>query len=174
MMIAEDANLNPLLEPETRQHQKAVEGMVPPQQGTTLDLNDMAHMRGLLTVKGEKYMRQQGRLQLANGAGRDPGDPSATNEEQKIAVWILPSTTHLMMTTGVGERRKDQHGSLRPDQHRPGGRGDLTRVYSQISMLFPRLNLLLQVLLLLLQALFSGHIPVMAGGLIDHVLQMMM
>ena len=102
-MIAEDANLNPLLEPETRQHRKAVEGTVPPQPETTLDLNDMARMRGLLTLKGEKYMRQQGRLQLANGAGRDPGDPSATNEEQKIAVWILPSTTHLTMTTGVDE-----------------------------------------------------------------------
>ena len=89
-----------MLEPEIRQHQRAVEGMVPQQPGMILDLNDMARMRGILTLKDEKHMRQRGRLQLANGASRDPGDPSAMNEELATAAWTLPSIMHPTIAMG--------------------------------------------------------------------------
>ena len=88
-MIEVDANSSLLLGLETHLHQ-------------ILDLNAMVHMRDPQTQKGEEYTRQPGRLQLASGAGRDPGDPSAMNEEGNTAMWTLPCTMR-PMKIGTGK-----------------------------------------------------------------------
>ena len=88
-MIEVDANSSLLLGLETHLHQ-------------ILDLNAMVHMRDPQTQKGEEYTRQPGRLQLASGAGRDPGDPSAMNEELRTATWTLPSIMR-PLTIGTGK-----------------------------------------------------------------------
>ena len=62
-----------------------------------LDTVVMDRMQGPETQTDEKFISQPARLLLANGAGRDPGDPSATNVELTTAAWTLPSIMHPMI-----------------------------------------------------------------------------
>ena len=62
-----------------------------------LDTVVMGRMQGPETQTDEKFISQPDRLLLANGAGRDPGDPSATNVELTTAAWTLPSIMHPMI-----------------------------------------------------------------------------
>ena len=59
-----------------------------------LDTVVMGRMQGPETQTDEKFTSQPARLLLANGAGRDPGDPSAMNEELITAAWTLLSIMH--------------------------------------------------------------------------------